>query len=247
MTFLQQLFLKESLNVFELAEVIVDENDVGSVIKLVGDDESDNDDDGDDRDDALYGCITVLNFRKHKSKQCFKDLDLWLQNKVQTFGGSAQMLSILRDTTTNIGWVISERLVNMPQEIAHPLYKSLVKDIEKAKKTKALFDFQYYLVISKCYKRMFSQANERLVKKKRKTKCRVKQERLEADDIAYCNAEDALLSQVAEASICFPVGDGTALAGEWGHDDDELVPYRMVMLLTSSQFRSAVSKIERDF
>ena len=49
--------------------------------------------------------------------------------------------------------------------------------------------------------------------------------------------------------MCFPVGEasGTALAGEWNYDDDELVPYRMVMLLTSSQFHSAIAKMDSHF
>ena len=45
---------------------------------------------------------------------------------MSTLGGGAEMLATLRDGVTNIGWVVSERLVNIPHQIALPLYKSLV-------------------------------------------------------------------------------------------------------------------------
>ena len=66
-------------------------------------------------------------------------------------------------------------------------------------------------MVSKCYKGMPSQATKMPVRKRERTKRRIKQERLEADakdsDVVYCNAEDALFSQVC-LLVCVSVRVG---------------------------------------
>lgn len=57
---LHQLFLKAHLNLSELAELIINQNYVGSVIKQSMGEEDDSDDEGDDIND-VFGVTTVIN------------------------------------------------------------------------------------------------------------------------------------------------------------------------------------------
>ena len=46
-----------------------------------------------------------------------------------SLSGSSEILCALRDKANCVGWIVSERLVNIPHQIAVPLYKNLVYDI----------------------------------------------------------------------------------------------------------------------
>ena len=131
------------------------------------------------------------------------------------------------------------------------------------------FDFNYFVIMSKGYKSR--QTQDKQTKKKRAKAKEMENHKSNNIDhidgeMVYCNTEDQLFSQVcfisyvvllmysfsqtyhvqvATASLCFPVTEGrdSALSGDWSYDDCELKPYRMIMLIESSQFYSAANNV----
>ena len=50
---------------------------------------------------------------------------------------------------SDVGLIISERIINMPPQIAVPLYQTLANEVKKAKTKNLPFNFTHYAIISK--------------------------------------------------------------------------------------------------
>jgi protein BCP1 len=94
---------------------------------------------------------------------------------------------------TPVGLLLSERLINMPAEIAPPMYSCLVDELEAAIEDGEPYDFPYYLLLSKVYREVESTLNdgERKPKKARD------------DSLFYFHPEDEILARHAVASGSF--------------------------------------------
>merc|ERR1712141_779284 len=60
-----------------------------------------------------------------------------------------QLARILNAPEADIGLIISERIINMPPQIAVPLYQTLANEVKKAKTKNLPFNFTHYAIISK--------------------------------------------------------------------------------------------------
>ncbi|XP_033116594.1 protein BCCIP homolog, partial [Anneissia japonica] len=63
-----------------------------------------------------------------------------------------QLQSVLEGGKHSVGFLISERFINLPPQLALPLHKSLQKDLGSASHKSPKFNFDYYLMISKTFK-----------------------------------------------------------------------------------------------
>ncbi|XP_027058756.1 protein BCCIP homolog [Pocillopora damicornis] len=71
---LQQLFLKSTLDLSKLSDLIISQPEVTTLIKVVNDDDqenngeakTDNDDNDDESEDGVFGLTTVIDLKKHK-------------------------------------------------------------------------------------------------------------------------------------------------------------------------------------
>uniref|UniRef100_A0A2K5QWS1 BRCA2 and CDKN1A interacting protein n=1 Tax=Cebus imitator TaxID=2715852 RepID=A0A2K5QWS1_CEBIM len=149
---LQQLFLKAPVNTAELTDLLIQQNHIGSVIKQT-DVSEDSDDDVDE--DEIFGFISLLNLTERKGTQCaeqIKELILSFCEKNCEKSMVEQLDKLLNDTTKPVGLLLSERFINVPPQIALPMYQQLQKEVVEAHKTnKPCGKCCFYLLISKTF------------------------------------------------------------------------------------------------
>ena len=87
----------------------------------------------------------------------------------------AQLSNLLSPSTNSqVGLILTERLINMPSEIVPPMYTMLLEEIGWALEEKEPYTFSHYLILSKTYKEVDSkldQEESRPTKKKKKGDC----------------------------------------------------------------------------
>ncbi|KAJ1977971.1 Mss4p nuclear export [Dimargaris verticillata] len=149
--FLAQLFGEdgEKLNLSEMSDLIVNQPTIGTCVKVVGEDDP-------------YALLTVLNFNHHGTKPSIAQLKDYLINKAGKKSPVRSWLekALLPDNPLHIGLVIHERLMNMPPQIAPPMFKMLGEEIEWAVEDREPYDFSHYLVISKVYRQVAAVMDE---------------------------------------------------------------------------------------
>nr|KAF6454878.1 BRCA2 and CDKN1A interacting protein [Rousettus aegyptiacus] len=149
---LQQLFLKAPVNTAELTGLLIQQNHIGSVIKQT-DVSEDSDDDMDE--DEIFGFISLLNLTERKGTQCaeqIKELVLSSCEKNCEKSVVEQLDKLLNDTTKPVGFLLSERFINVPPQIALPMHQQLQKELAEAHKTnKPCGKCCFYLMISKTF------------------------------------------------------------------------------------------------
>nr|XP_034491116.1 BRCA2 and CDKN1A-interacting protein-like [Marmota flaviventris] len=124
---LQQLFLKAPANTAELTDLLIQQNHIGSVIKQTNVSE-DIDDDDDADENEIFGFISLLNLTERKDTQCaeqIKELVLSFCEKNCEKSVVEQMDKLLNDTTKPVGFLLSERFINVPPQIALPMHQQL--------------------------------------------------------------------------------------------------------------------------
>ena len=147
-TLLRQLFDIDStlFDISALAELILSQPLVGTTVK-VGTNESDP-----------YAFLTVLNVNLHrKSNAAIDTLTTYILEKSKTnkklFGELGRILGkeSAAEKGGGLGLILTERMVNMPVEVAPPMYKMLKEEVEWALEEREPYDFEAFLVLSKTY------------------------------------------------------------------------------------------------
>lgn len=246
-TLLQQLFLKAHIDLAGLTELIICQNYVGSVIKQSDNvDEIDDVDEDDDVND-VFGITTVVNLSNGQNIQCIqhlRDLLLQLADEHATDAVNTMIKSILKKEDRGaevLGLLINERFVNIPAKISVPLFENLISEIKRAKNKEMPFKFTHYILICKLYK-----SEDKKVGKQRKHKNKnVSSE----PSILWSNPEEEIFAEEATASFEFSVEEeaDTGLSGTWTETDDNMVPYRRVLLFEASKLESIFEKIRNQF
>lgn len=231
---LQQLLLKSHTNLSEITELILKQSKVGSVLKCIAEEMEDDDDDDDDANET-YGISTVLNLNHHKAVPSIQEFVKIITAKCQ----NEKFLNILKDKHRNIGWLISERFINIPAHIAPPLYASLRSEINKACAKGKPFQFDYLLYMCKSYK--IDNSNRKKKKKKKNDETQV-----DPEEIMFINAEDEILYRKAMVTFEYDVSDegDILVAGKWREDDNQMTPYRTVMLIPWNQMEKITTEME---
>nr|8EXF_B Chain B, BCCIPa [Homo sapiens] len=138
---LQQLFLKAPVNTAELTDLLIQQNHIGSVIKQT--------------DVEVFGFISLLNLTERKGTQCveqIQELVLRFCEKNCEKSMVEQLDKFLNDTTKPVGLLLSERFINVPPQIALPMYQQLQKELAGAHRTnKPCGKCYFYLLISKTF------------------------------------------------------------------------------------------------
>src|SRR6187402_2157830 len=92
-----------------LADLILSQPTVGSTVKV----------DGDDTD--AYAFLTILNLHEHREKKIIKDLTQYLIEKSSSSQTLAPLGGLLT-SSSQVGLILAERLINVPAEISPPMY-----------------------------------------------------------------------------------------------------------------------------
>ncbi|XP_005566778.3 BRCA2 and CDKN1A-interacting protein isoform X5 [Macaca fascicularis] len=232
---LQQLFLKAPVNTAELTDLLIQQNHIGSVIKQT-DVSEDSDDDVDE--DEVFGFISLLNLTERKGTQCaeqIQELILSFCEKNCEKSMVEQLDKFLNDTTKPVGLLLSERFINIPPQIALPMYQQLQKELAEAHRTnKPCGKCYFYLLISKT----FVEAGKNNSKKKLSNKKKAA--------LMFANAEEEFFYEKAILKFNYSVQEesDTCLGGKWSFDDVPMTPLRTVMLIPGDKMNEIMDKLK---
>jgi hypothetical protein len=96
--------------------------------------------------EEVYGFMTILDWQRNRTRPCIQAIKRYIFSKLPS-SSKPQWQSVFQDTHAKIGLIISERLPNVPEELA-PHLNILTWDEMKQNK----FSFDYYLLIANAYK-----------------------------------------------------------------------------------------------
>ncbi|XP_050395961.1 protein BCCIP homolog [Patella vulgata] len=233
-TLLKQLFLKANINLSELANTIISQNYVGNVIKQLNDVDDDSEDDFDDGD-PVFGVMSVINLTERKKDlECVKEIISYLVDKCRTSNlgeDGNKIIDIVNSEDVQVGFLISERFLNIPIEIAAPSYESLRKDMMKAVNKKMKYDFGYYILISKSYRAKMEASGDGGNKL--------------GNQLFYSNPEDEILSELSDIKVSYSVAADRddVVSGSWD-DEDSMEAMRTVMVFTADKYDSIIQTLK---
>lgn len=172
---LRQLFGDDgqTFEVLALADVILTKDAVGTTIKT----------DGKELDP--FALISVVDLQN--PQPCVKQVTDYLIEKTQKETEFNMFLRtvLAKESKKKVGWIVSERLINMPVEVTPPLYKMLLEEMEQHD-----LKFDYYIIVSKIYKMVATELPDEQKLKKKKTAAQ--------DEMDYFHYEDLVLEEHAK-------------------------------------------------
>ncbi|KAH6723189.1 p21-C-terminal region-binding protein-domain-containing protein [Leptodontidium sp. 2 PMI_412] len=211
-----------------LADLILSQPTVGSTVKV----------DGDETD--AYAFLTILNLHEHREKKIIKDLTEYLIEKSKSSPSLAPLGSLLT-SSSQVGIVLGERLINVPAEIAPPMYTMLIDEIEAAVEDKEPYEFTHYLILSKTYNEISSSLDQEDAPRTKKNKA-AKASR----EVFYFHPEDEVLQKHALASGSFEYtkdeGEGMA-DSKRAFSEMGIKPQGSMILIEASKFEGAAKAI----
>ncbi|XP_022827680.1 protein BCCIP homolog [Spodoptera litura] len=223
---LRQLFLKANVDLGGLAQIIISQNYVGSVVKQCLDDGLDDlDDDEDDGSDGVFGVTTVINITKRKEENCIQQIRTLLTTLAEENADDrtkSLIKNILSNDQQHVGLVLNERILNIPAAISVPLFASLQSEIDKAVQKNMPYTFQYIIWICKTY----SSEDE-------------------PGELLYANMEESRLSEEALASFDVNVTDQTDLS-QWDYEGGTLTPFRKILIIEGNKFNGLVRQMKEE-
>ncbi|THH23179.1 hypothetical protein EUX98_g8004 [Antrodiella citrinella] len=177
----------EVLQITDLAELILSQPLVGTAIKCDG------------KESDPYAFLTVLNMHVHQTRPFVKALveyilvksspDTALHNTLRNLVGPAGLSS-----QNHVGYIFSERLINMPVQTVPPMYRMLGEEITGALEDNEPFKFSHLLFISRIYRLTTEEASD-LEARAPKTK-RHKGSDVLTDGVHSFHPEDDVIAKV---------------------------------------------------
>ncbi|CAH2230535.1 jg8863 [Pararge aegeria aegeria] len=222
---LRQLFLKSNVELGGLAQIIISQNYIGSVVKQCLDDGLDDDDDEDDGSDGVFGITTVINITKRKEEPCIKQIRTLLTTLANDNADDrtkALVNKILTDDTNQVGFIINERILNIPAAISVPLFSSLQNELDKAIKKNMPYVFQYLVWICKIYKTGDDES-----------------------DVLFANQEEKPLTEEALAAFDVNVTEQADLS-QWDYDGGAMTPCRKILIFEGSKFNQLIRLLKEE-
>ncbi|MBZ3873192.1 BRCA2 and CDKN1A-interacting protein [Sciurus carolinensis] len=236
---LQQLFLKAPGNTAELTDLLIQQNHIGMDTFRPSDNQTnvleDSDDDVDE--DEIFGFISLLNLTERKGSQCaeqIKELVLSFCEKNCEKSVVEQLDKLLNDTTKPVGFLLSERFINVPPQISLPMHQQLQKELAESHKTnKPCGKYSFDLLISKT----FVEAGKPNSKKRRSN---------QKDELMFANADEEFFYEKAVLKFNYSVQEesDTCLGGRRSFDDTPMKPLLTVMLIPDSKMSEIMDKLK---
>lgn len=251
---LLQLFLNGKVNLNELSELIISQNHIGSVLLQCldgpavpepkkketksGEEEEEDSDDDDDDDNMIFGLTSVVNLANPQKKESVKQLETYFIDKCEDKEVGEQLTNLLADTENPTGFIINERFINIPPQIAVPMLENLEKEIRKAADKKMPYNFARYLMMIKFYR---SGKKAKKPQSKRDEKNRNK-----PTVVHYSNPEEEIFDKNLLLSYEFSVATDadTGLTGNWLEEDKALTPFRRVIVFEAKNLPKMIETIK---
>ncbi|KAI1065809.1 hypothetical protein LB507_001018 [Fusarium sp. FIESC RH6] len=224
-TLLRQLFDVDAnlFNMSALADLVLSQPTIGSTIKVDG------------KANDAYAMLTVLNTAVHQDKEPMNDIIKYLVEKAQTNSSLAPIADVL-GSGKHVGLVFSERLINMPSELAPPLYSMLVDEVEAAVEDKEPYNFSHYLILSKTYQEMESKLDVENQKRKKAK---------EEAGMYYFHMEDEVLHKhaVAHGNFNYTKEDELAADSKRAFQEMGVKAHGHMILIEANKFPGAVKAV----
>ncbi|XP_026506848.1 LOW QUALITY PROTEIN: BRCA2 and CDKN1A-interacting protein [Terrapene carolina triunguis] len=201
--------------------------------------QEESDDEEEEEDDEVFGFISLLNLTERKGTQCaeqIKELILSLCEKNCDQSMVEHLDKLLNDTTKPVGFLLNERFINVPPQIALPMHQQLQKELAETQRTnKPCGKCYYYLLISKT----FTETAKRSSKKRGEST-------QQKEELMFANAEEEFFYEKALLKFSYSVQEesDTCLGGRWSFDDVPMKPLRTVMLIPSDRMNAIMDKLK---
>ncbi|CAG9773168.1 unnamed protein product [Ceutorhynchus assimilis] len=224
---LLQLFLKADIDLGQITDLLIGQTGIGSVLQQAI--ESDDDDEEEDMDvveaTTVFAVTSILNLTANKETPCIKQLYSLLEELTVQHASQEAKEGITKILQQNdkIGFLIHERIVNIPAKISVPMLTALNEEIEKTKKKNTSYDFDYLIIISKTTKPKIGQNGV---------------------GETFTNEEEQFFLKKAEWTFDFNVEkDCDLVAADCLPEEEQLVPFRRISVFRASVFRNIVDTI----
>jgi len=225
---MQQLFLRNTVvNISKVAETILGQKYLGSVIKQSVGGDADSDD-GIDDPNEVYAVSTVLSLSE-RQKEAVAGIRTFLLEQTAK-GGDRQVLQYVTDLLNkNVGFLINERFINIPAQITVPLWETLVTEMRKARDRNLPFEFGHYIMICKLYKTKTESPNS-------------------PQAVVFSNPEEELIVAESELCIDYEVSGDTDLetGGNWT-DGVDMAPWRRIVVFRAEKLEDIIGEVKRNF
>ncbi len=182
--FLKKLFESDSKNtnyieISQLTDLILKQQ-VGSTVKCNG------------IDSDPFGILTVLNLKQYKEETCVKKLiGYLLERSSKTLEFNLALRKVLDvNSRSKVGWLVSERIINMPTQIMAPLFKFLLHEMEEAReRDDGEYEFDQYILLTRSFTEASSAVEEEDTHRSKKMK--------DAKQVFYYYEENEVLNRYA--------------------------------------------------
>lgn len=241
---IKQLLLRALLllhvDVSELTDLIISQETVGSTVKIA-----------DNEDEDVYGIFSAISLKKYKEKNCIKELQKELLSKCKAC--EKENYKVLENIfeSKNVGYLVNERFINIPAQLAVPFHDSLCEEVKAQKSEDSGFDFDYMLLISKTLKpkKMNKTSEDNSAAENNSNSKKKKKKQNEAEDnsnLEYTNFEDELFHKACDVSFSYNVTEATGLAvsGNWDFQDQPMKTYRTVMLMKVHKWKGVIASMK---
>jgi protein BCP1 len=223
------------LNLSAITDVCLEQRTIGSTVKV------------DDKANDAYAFLTVLNLRELRKNDAVVGLMHYLAKRATSAGPSlAPVVELLQNQLEGseklrVGLILTDRLINMPSEIAPPMYDMLLDEVEAAVEDGEPYEFTHYLLVSKTYQEVQSaltndEDGERKRKKAKETK---------SSAVFHFHPEDEVFYKHAaiHGSYEFTKEDENVADSKRAFQDMGIKSFGSLILIEADRIRSAVQAI----
>ncbi len=230
---LQQVFLKANIDLGQLTDTLISQNYIGSVIKQMDISDASSDGEPDDDDMDVFGVISVLNLTARSALECVRQFKEYLL--VHAGRQKDQLQKILETSGGSVGYLMNERFINIPPQIAVPSFQSLWNEVERANKKKMNYKFAFYILISKTFNMKMAKGS-----------APHKNKQNDAGNRVFVNQEEELFLSESVLTFDYSVESERAagVSGKWDEEEDEMEPYRTVMVIPAEKVEKIMLNIK---
>lgn len=219
----------EVWDVSAFTDLVLAQTTVGTVVKA-------------GEDDSPIGLLTALNLGRYLKSSCMTEIHKYLRVKSAHKAESALLEDFWGKQANETALLISERLINVPLELAPPLYQGLFEEVmwatedEPTQELRDSFKIKNYLYLTKVFEEILK---DNKGENKEQTKTQLDGSEI-TGELIYIKPEDEILHQLSSWSFSFPVtGESTAARQTKG-----LQQLRLVMAVEAKYIEKFQSQLK---
>ena len=207
-----------------MSDLVLSQPTIGSTVKVDG------------KATDAYAMCTVLNIAEQRQKEPMNDIAKYIIEKAKTNDSLSAVPSLI-DSGKHIGLIFSERLINVPAEIAPPLYSMLIDEVEAAVEDKEPYEFSHYLIVSKTYQEIESTLD---VEDRKKKKAK------EQASTYYFHPEDEVFQKHAAAygNYAYTKEGDSVADSKRAFQEMGVKAFGHMILIEASKFGNAVKAVQ---